>query len=371
VIGLIFAVHLYIILYLETKLIKIKEIFNTGVYRTCMEKTISNLFLILIILTAFLSHSCEKKEVPVVSTAEVTNLTGSTAISGGTIIDDGGSTIIASGVCWNTQTDPTINNNITSNDAGAGSFVSKMTGLEGSTEYYVRAYATNKAGTGYGEEKIFMTTPRNIVFNQSVTYGSLTDQEGNIYKTVKIGEQIWMAENLRTTHYQDGSFIPNVTVTNEWTGLNNAAYCFYNNDTLFKNIYGALYNWYAVADQRKVCPDGWHIPSDAEWTLLETSLGGAGLAGMKLREVGFMHWVSPNVAANNQSGFTALPGGSRYWNFKEDFLGIGHYGYWWSSTEDISNDEAAWYRSMDTNSAAIERYYHVKRVGFSVRCVKD
>lgn len=334
-------------------------------------KSIRRISLLLFIISALFNQSCKRIEVPVLTTAEVTKITGSTATSGGTIINNGGSTVMASGICWDTRTEPTINNNITSNDAGAGSFVSKMTGLEGSTEYYVRAYATNKAGTGYGEEKVFMTTPRNIVFNQSVTYGSHTDQDGNIYKTVKIGEQTWMAENLRATHYLDGTSVSNIADAGLWTGLNSGAYCFYNNDTLFKNIYGAMYNWYAVADQRKICPDGWHVPSDAEWTLLETSLGGADLAGMKLREVGFTHWVSPNVAANNQSGFTALPGGSRYWNFKEDFLGIGHYGYWWSSTEEISNNEVAWYRSMDTNSAAIERYYHVKRVGFSVRCVKD
>jgi len=316
-------------------------------------------------------NSCKNEEVPDLTTSEVTNITGTTASGGGTITDEGSGIIIERGICWSKGITPTTGSNITTEGSGAGTFSSNMTNLSALTTYIVRAYATNEFGTGYGNEVSFTTAPSGINFSEWITYGNLTDQDGNIYKTVKIGEQTWMAENLRTTRYQDGSQIPNVVNIDSWNQLTNGAYCYYNNDILNKNAYGALYNWYTVVDQGKICPSGWHIPSDAEWSDLENSLGGSISAGMKTKEVGLIHWVSPNIGASNLSGFTALPAGARNYYVNDDFLGLGYYCMWWSSTEHHTFNNSAWYRSLNTFESVLGRNYYLKRVGYSVRCLMD
>jgi uncharacterized protein (TIGR02145 family) len=180
-----------------------------------------------------------------------------------------------------------------------------------------------------------------------------------------------MAENLRATHYQDGSPVPNVTNLDTWNFLNTGAYCFYGNDILYMNVYGAMYNWYTVADQRGICPSGWHVPSDDEWSDLETFLGGPKNAGIKIKEVGLQHWISPNIGASNLSGFTALPAGSRSFALNDDFLGLKYYCIMWSSTEHHTFTESAWYRSLITFESDLSRNYYLKRVGCSIRCLKD
>jgi uncharacterized protein (TIGR02145 family) len=180
-----------------------------------------------------------------------------------------------------------------------------------------------------------------------------------------------MAENLRATKYQDGSPIPNVKNLNNWISLNYGAYCLYNNDTLNKNVYGAMYNWFVVGDKRKICPVGWHVPSDSEWTKLTDFLGGKDIAGMKMKEAGLMHWASPNSGASNLSGFTALPAGSRYSSIRDDFLGLGYYCTWWSSSENSLDSESAWYRSLSKFNIIVERNTYWKIVGYSVRCIRD
>src|SRR5664280_2706679 len=153
------------------------------------------------------------------------------------------------------------------------------------------------------------------VFNTGLTYGTMTDQDGNIYKTITIGTQTWMAENLRTTKYRDSTEIPNVTDNTAWDALTTGAYCNYNNTTSADTIatYGRLYNWYAATDSRNIAPAGWHVPTDAEWTTLTTYLGGESVAGGKMKETGITHWISPNTGATNESGFSALPSGMRNW----------------------------------------------------------
>jgi uncharacterized protein (TIGR02145 family) len=305
------------------------------------------------------------------TTAAITNIAGTTATSGGTITDEGAGTIIERGVCWSERITPTITDSRTDEGGGAGNYTSNMTNLNAVTTYYVRAYATNKIGTGYGNEISFQTAPPKINFSEWITYGNITDQDSNIYRTVKIGEQTWMAENLRATHYGDGSPIPNVANLNAWIKPNAGVYCFYSNDILNKNIYGALYNWFTVVDPRRICPTGWHVPSDAEWTILENYLGGSNVAGMKIKEVGLRHWVSPNLGASNLSGFTALPAGSRYSSIDDDFLGLRYYCMWWSSSEHNTFTESAWYRSLNTFEIASGRNYYLKIAGFSIRCVMD
>lgn len=196
---------------------------------------------------------------------------------------------------------------------------------------------------------------------------TVQDADGNVYHVSTIGTQVWMVENLKTTHYNDNSAITSVTDPTTWAGLTTEAYCWYNNDAAtYKNTYGALYNWYAV-NTGKLCPKGWHVPTDAEWTTLTTYLGGESVAGGKLKETGTAHWASPNTGADNSSGFAALPGGSHYTNGL--FYTIGTYGYWWSSDESTSIN--AWHRYMNSSSAIITRKDNTKSLGFSVRCIKD
>jgi uncharacterized protein (TIGR02145 family) len=205
------------------------------------------------------------------------------------------------------------------------------------------------------------------VFNSNVTYGSMTDQDGNVYKTVTIGTQTWMAENLRTTKYNDGTEIPNVTDIGEWSGLTSGAYCNYNNATNIDTIatYGRLYNWYAV-NTGELAPNGWHVPTDDEWTTLTTYLGGDASASDKIKETGTLHWEGSNSTATNESGFTAIPGGHRY---KDGlFKTIGQLSLWWSSTE---YDLYAWGRHVSNLSTVLGKPLADKEDGFSIRCVKD
>jgi uncharacterized protein (TIGR02145 family) len=198
------------------------------------------------------------------------------------------------------------------------------------------------------------------LFNSNLTYGTMTDQEGNLYKTITIGSQTWMAENLRTTLYNDGTIIPNVIRNSEWISLKTGAYCNYNKI----DIYGRLYNGYAV-NTGKLCPIGWHVPTDEEWTILTTYLGGVRPAYNKLKEAGTTHWKSDNSDASNETGFTALPGGSR--NSDGSCGGTGYYGFWWSATAGIYT---ASFRFIDVEGF-VKTGDCDKMLGFSVRCVKD
>ena len=207
-----------------------------------------------------------------------------------------------------------------------------------------------------------------IVFKINTPAQTVTDYDGNIYNTITIGTQIWTKENLKVTHYPDGILIPNITDSIQWKNLTTSAYCNYNNTDSFANIYGHLYNWYAVNDNRNIAPVGWHVPTDADWTTLTTYLGGEGVAGGKLKESGTTHWQSPNTGATNETGFTALPGGDRLFSTGV-FYDKGVYGFYWSST---SNDAStAWVRALDYGYSNVSRSNNPKSNGFSVRCIKD
>jgi uncharacterized protein (TIGR02145 family) len=195
----------------------------------------------------------------------------------------------------------------------------------------------------------------------------ITDIDGNVYHSVTIGTQIWMVENLKTTKYNNGSALPNITDNLAWSTSEIPAYCWYNNDAdTNKAVYGALYTMYA-AKSGMLCPTGWHIPSDKEWTTLTDYLGGTNVAGNKLREAGSVHWWYPNEGATNESGFTALPGGLR--SFKGDFASIGLYGNWWSST--FNAEESAYTRTLYNMYGGIDGGYFGLGYGLSVRCLKD
>jgi uncharacterized protein (TIGR02145 family) len=200
---------------------------------------------------------------------------------------------------------------------------------------------------------------------------NINDNDGNTYKTVYIGTQQWMAENLKTAKYNDGTGIPNVTENTQWTNLTTGAYAYYNNDTANNAKYGKLYNWYAVSPttngNKNVCPTGWHVPTDAEWTVLTDYLGGLSVAGGKMKEVGTTSWNSPNIQATNSSLFTGLPGGFRYGNGY--YFTINYNGNWWSSSE--SNTSNVWYRSLYSFSGNAVSYDVGKEDGLSVRCLRD
>jgi uncharacterized protein (TIGR02145 family) len=207
------------------------------------------------------------------------------------------------------------------------------------------------------------------VHNPSKTYGTLTDQQGNVYKTIMIGQQEWMAENLKTSIYRNGDAIANVIGNSQWQSLTAGAWAFYNHDSQFECPYGKFYNWYAVTDPRRLCPAGWHVPANSEWVSLLNYLGGNSVAGGKMKTIGTQDWSSPNQGASNESGFSGLPGGVRYANGSFNF--IGRYGRWWSNSQDNIAANAAFYLELDFNgNQAISESFN-KRAGMSVRCVKD
>ena len=313
---------------------------------------------------------------PSVTTGDVINITATTATCDGNVTADGGLPVIARGVCWSTTQNPTTANSKTTNGTGLGTYTSNITGLSPNTTYYVRAYATNANGTAYGEQRTFKSQQE-----QGSVFGSFTDsRDGNHYETVTIGSQVWMAENL--------AYLPSVVgpeTGSEYDGYE--AYPFYYvygydgasvataKATANYTTYGVLYNWPAAIT---ACPEGWHLPSDAEWKQLEMYLGitsaqadatgWRGTAeGGKLKEEGTTHWDSPNTGATNSSGFTALPGGYR--SRSGVFYDIGLFGLWWSSTE-LATD-TAWLRSLGYSIGLVSRYDYDKDSGYSVRCLRD
>lgn len=197
--------------------------------------------------------------------------------------------------------------------------------------------------------------------------GTVTDIDGNSYLTIGIGGKWWMAENLKVTHYRNGDAIPNVTDDNAWSELNTGAYCSYDNDAANAQTYGYLYNWYTVNNSSSLAPEGWHVPSDAEWQTLVDYLGGNDIAGGKLKQTGTTHWQSPNEGATNESYFSALPGGYRlsYGTFDT----IGYLADFWSSTK--YDGHHAWFRFVYYDRSEVRSYNSNKHYGFSVRCVRD
>ncbi len=197
--------------------------------------------------------------------------------------------------------------------------------------------------------------------------GTVTDAAGNVYKTVKIGTQCWLQENLKTTKYRDGSSIPYVSNQTSWSTLVTSAYCYYNNIASNSDSCGLLYNWFALADARNLCPVNWHVPTDAEWTILTTYLGGESVASGKLKEDGYIQWQSPNTGATNETGFTARAGGFRDNNGMFDYIGI--HGFWWTNSEYLT--DWAWSRDMSSDNSNVSSFEYNKKGGLSVRCLKD
>ena len=195
---------------------------------------------------------------------------------------------------------------------------------------------------------------------------TVTDIDGNTYNTVQIGNQVWMSENLKTSRYRNGGLIPNVMDNTAWSNSTTGAWSYYFNAEANNAIYGKLYNWYTTLGDT-LCPTGWGVPTDAEWTTLTTYLGGESVAGGKMKTIGTAYWESPNTGAINSSGFSALPGGYRYNN--GSFLSIRGNAFFWSATGSVNND--AWFRYLSYDLGDVYRNDFNKSLGVSVRCLRD
>jgi uncharacterized protein (TIGR02145 family) len=212
------------------------------------------------------------------------------------------------------------------------------------------------------------------VHNPELTYGSMTDQEGNVYRTIVIGTQEWMAENLNTGIYRNGDYITTGLDVAAWSGNTTGAWTYYNNDSSYACPFGKLYNWYACIDPRQLCPLGWHVPSDDEWNVLSDYFGGlesentgAALKSTGTLESGTGYWIVPNDAATNSSGFSGLPGGQRWYTGTYAFIGVK--GAFWSSSE--ADTVAAWPRFLLNYIGYLSSLNEAKRTGLSIRCLKD
>ena len=320
-----------------------------------------------LILVSGIFPSCKNEKVPVLSTSEITDITGTTAFSGGTVTDEGSGTVLVRGVCWSTDNNPTIDDRKTEDGSGKGIFKSRISGLDLSTTYYVRAYAKSSEGTYYGNQLNFATYA--VLFDTILTYGSVSDIEDHNYKTIQIGTQDWMAENLKATKYNDGTEIPNAIDDGTWINAIAEAYCDYENIPANSDLYGRLYNFNVAAatNPKNVCPVGWHVPGDNEWGTLIDYLGGESLAGGKLKETSTIHWADPNAGATNESGFTGLPGGFR--GSSGSFSNVAFHGQWWSSAKISAS--GGLYFGMTYEDSSVSNNAHSKSFGLSIRCVKD
>jgi uncharacterized protein (TIGR02145 family) len=318
-------------------------------------------------INIFLAHSSEK---PYISISKATNITNTSVTLSGIVNPNSAITEVFFEYGKTTDFGNIIDADQSPINGHTETNVSvTITDLEPGITYYFRIKAENERGVTYGDDHIFTTTITGIE-------GTVMDEDGNIYQTIGIGQQLWMAENLKTTKYNDGTDIPLVTDSIAWGNLNTPGYCWYANDSnTYAQTYGALYNWYTV-ETGNLCPTRWHVPTDSEWTELTNYLGGESVAGGKLKETGITHWNSPNTRATNETSFTALAGGQRGSCGSFAFVANSNQwpslcrGFWWSATK-YNTDNAAWFRSMDYNYCNVYRYLDNKKTGFSVRCLRD
>lgn len=360
-----------------------------------MKKILSGLAIIILIT------ACKKTELPVqpleeIATTsdgnnlnknlEVTTLpvTPGSAISvnvGGRVsLNGGGNSLVEFGFCYSTSPDPTIANDTIhvfpfwqNDNPVAASFSGTIRGLTAGTTYYAKAYGMkNNGDVYYGNEINFTTLTLGL---PGPGIGTVTDIDGNVYNTITLGTQVWMVENLKTTRYRDGTPINHVTDNAAWANATTDGYCDYDNIPANSLEYGRLYNLFAMKDARQIAPAGWHVPTLGEWITLLNYLGGAGVAGGRMKETGSTHWLSPNTGADNSSGFTALGGGSRF--TAGNFGALKNRAVFWSSSSSYTPGSAAFITNVHLvyNSTNYSFQFGSigggERFGLSIRCVKD
>lgn len=309
---------------------------------------------VLIVVFSIAIVACDDNiSLPTIETYSPVFIASNNAFIGCDVISDGGSQIEDCGIYVDVNEKPELAGQKFQLGSDTGSFRGHLSGLTPNKEYYVKAYAINEKGEKLGQQ-VHFTTPSTVL-----------DIDNNVYNVAKIGNQLWTVENLKTMKFNDGGEIPNVTDKTSWEGLSTPGFCWYNNNPItYGADYGGYYNWYAI-NTGKLCPAGWHVPNNSDWTTLENYLGGTAAIGVKIKEDGIDHWRNPNTATN-ESGFTGLPGGYR--NYNGDFLGITDVGGWGSATEKDSRD--SWDRVVWPNNQYDISFYW-KTSGRNVRCIKD
>lgn len=290
-------------------------------------------------------------KVPTVSTGIVTGISTDSAVVVADVVADNGSVIEELGVYWSLDSFPVKSATFAEDKTNKFSFTAKLTKLQPGTVYYARAYARNAKGIGYGNSQRFSTSVKDI--------------DDNVYRTVVIGKQLWMVENLKTTHYRNGDPITKITDVTTWENTfdKTGGYCNYDNDEANATIYGRLYNYTAANDSRNVCPQGWRMPTSGDWSTLIHFLGGNLAAGGRLKEIGTTHWISPNIAASNSVGFTALPGG--YMDYG-GFRSLGSSCYFWSAPGEKNTQTI---KNTDQGIAVTGNELSV--MGMSIRCIRE
>ncbi|MEZ5071280.1 MAG: FISUMP domain-containing protein [Bacteroidales bacterium] len=308
-------------------------------------------------------------------TGSITDILQTSAMGGGEVTDDGGSDVTVRGVCWSTWSEPNDQHAWTEDGSGVGSFTSDINGLEAGTTYYLRAYAKNTAGTGYGEIFSFSTLDES----------SLVDIDGNVYQTVQIGDQAWMAENLKVTRLNDGTQLTMGAYTDpSESPFEERVYQYVCYDLQESNCetYGALYRDDLVMQTNKLCPAGWHISTNVEWDRLIAHLGGDAVAGGKLKQEGYELWNTPNTGASDEVGFEALPGGAFVMNVATvtlEFRYMHTQSWFWSpgGTEFYSGADYEAARVLNHDSGDIRRFNSYiyqsmeNQNSLYVRCVRD
>jgi len=349
---------------------QIREAAGGKMIQRRFSKLITGITLILLLVRC---TQDPKLSLPIISITGVNSVSETTALIGAEIIDNGGGLIVSCGVCCDSLPEVSIMSSITVDSLTTNRFNSFIKGLKRNKMYYLRAYATNSFGTAYSEEISFKTTDR------------ISDIDGNEYRTVRIGNQLWLSDNLRTTKFNDGSAIQNVTKHSQWITLNTAGYCWYLNNLDFKNPFGGIYNWHAV-NSGKLAPTGWHVPTSKEWNELfhflashdygyqgDTLKIAKALADSTYFDMLPPFWYSLDgspenkPSKNNKSGFSGISNAIR--NQSDDFISMGRYCFWWSATSIDSQNAIS--KGFMRDSVRVYDFHSPIIDGLSVRCVKD
>jgi len=329
-------------------------------------------YLLIILSTLLLSCNKKDKEPATLTTTNVITITDTTATVTGKITNDGNLEIIERGVVWSEHQNPTIEDNSIIDNSNNDNIYVQIVGLSSASNYFVRTYAQNKVGVSYGNE-IEFTTTYTILSNSGQ---AVTDIDGNTYETLVLGNgQTWMTENLRVSSCSDGTPITNIQNNNDWSSLNTSAWSFYNNNSNYETPYGKLYNWHSVISC-DVCPTGWRVPSIEDFNELVNYLDPNSNktemindAGSKMKTLGTLYWAGDNTNATNESGFSAIPGGSRTMDGTFS-LTFDHYARYWTINEDGSSI-GAYGAFISYSSSSLQVMGFHKTEGLSIRCIKN